>query len=183
MKHSLFSALLIWGLLTAFSVVQAEEEKKIYKWTDENGVTHYTETKPTDDYEEADLPPLSIVPSTPVKVRIKPISGDDSEELKDTAVVETFSLIAPVNEQNLWGTGGKLTAQVSSLTPAQLKKYQVQFMIDGKKNKPDDSSTQVFGGIYRGEHKVKALLINKQTKKVIKETQTVTFFMHQNSKK
>ena len=52
--------------MSTFVGAQAEEEKKIYKYTDENGVTHYTETKPNDDYKEADLPPLSIISSTPV---------------------------------------------------------------------------------------------------------------------
>ena len=54
------------GILMISSWAMAEEKKKIYKYTDENGVTHYTETKPNDNYEEADLPELSIIPSAPV---------------------------------------------------------------------------------------------------------------------
>ncbi len=177
MKHN--QTLLTLCLLAAGFAVQAEE-KKIYKWTDENGVIHYTETKPNDNYKEADLPPLSIVPSAPVK---SPTTSKATDEDADPTVVEEFSLIQPVNEQNLWGTGGKLTAQVSALTPAQQEKYQIQFVIDGKKKKAADGSTQVFGDIFRGEHKVKALLVNRFNQKVIEETQTATFFMHQNSVK
>ncbi len=179
MKHN--QTLLTLGLLAAFFAAQAEE-KKIYKWTDENGVTHYTETKPNDDYEEADLPPLSIIPSAPIKAPTISKAGASDEDV-DPTVVQEFKLVQPVNEQNLWGTGGKLTAQVTALTPAQQEKYQIQFIIDGKKNKAADGSTQVFGDIYRGEHKVKALLVNRFNQKVINETQTVTFFMHQNSVK
>lgn len=165
---------------TLSTVAEAEEKRKIYKYTDENGVTHYTETKPNDNYEEADLPPLSIVPSTPIKSQVvQPLD----EETVDPSVVEVFSIVSPVNEQNIWGSGGKLTAQVQSLTPPQEQIYQVQFVIDGQKRQAADDSTQVFEGIYRGEHTVKALLVNRFNKKVIKETQTVTFFMHQNSKK
>jgi|GEM_PF-1336617 len=182
MRYGLLTILWVFVGLSTSSTVQAEEEKKIYKWTDENGVTHYTETKPNDNYEEADLPPLSIVPSAPIKRRINS-STNSNKETADPSVVEEFNIISPVNQQNLWGTGGKLTAQVSALTPAQQKKYQVQFIVDGKKNKPADNSTQVIGDIFRGEHKVKALLVNRFTNKTIKETQTVTFFMHQNSKK
>ncbi len=196
MKHNLLLALLLFGLLAAFSAAQAEEKKKVYKYTDENGVTHYTETKPNDNYEEADLPALSIVPSAPVKrsssssPSSSPSSNSSSsssnvsdEQGADPSVVQKFSIISPVNEQNLWGTGGKLTAEVRPLTPAQLAIYQVQFIVDGKKNQPADTSSQVFDGIYRGEHTVQALLVNKFNKKVIKKSQTVTFFMHQNSKK
>lgn len=168
-------------LLSFFMQVNAQEEKKIYKYTDENGVTHYTETKPTDDYEEADLPPLSVVPSEPVETGSS--SQFEIKEEVDPSVVEKFELISPVKEQNLWGTGGKLTAQVSELTEAQKQKYQVQFVLNGKKQKPSDKTTQVFDNIYRGEHNVQALLVNRYTSKVVKKTDQITFFMHQNSKK
>ena len=183
MKHNLLLTLFIVALSTVFSIAQADEEKKIYKYTDENGVIHYTETKPSDDYEEADLPALSIVPSSPVTSSSSSSSNDANQQDADSMVVKEFTIIEPVNNQNLWGTGGKLTAQVEPLTAAQQTIYQVQFIVDGKKNKPADASTQVFEGIYRGEHTVKALLVNRFNQKVIKESQTVTFFMHQNSKK
>ncbi|MGJ8662363.1 MAG: DUF4124 domain-containing protein [Marinicella sp.] len=173
---------LIFFLFAVLGVAQAQEEKKIYKYTDENGVTHYTETKPNEAYEEADLPPLSVVPSTPVTNNTSYESGSDNQEV-ELAQVNSFTIIEPVNEQNLWGTGGKLTAKVEKLTEAQARKYQIQFVIDGKKNKPADASTQTFPNIYRGEHKVQALLIDRQTQQVAKRSQTVTFFMHQNSKK
>ena len=181
MKHNLLTILWLFIGLVASSTAQAEE-KKIYKWTDENGVTHYTETKPNDNYEEADLPPLSIVPSTPIKKHSSVVASGETQTV-DASVVEAFTIVSPVKGQNLWGTGGKLTAQVSALTPAQQEKYQVQFMVDGKKSKAANESTQVIGDIFRGEHTVKAFLVNRFTNKVDKETQTVTFFMHQNSKK
>jgi len=169
------------GLLLAFFTAHAEV-KKIYKYTDEEGVTHYSETKLNDNYKEADLPDLTIVPSTPVKN--DPVSGNDAgDEKVDPTEVAAFTITKPVKDENLWGTGGKLTASVSPLTAAQQEIYQVQFIIDGEKNKPADGSTQVFEGIYRGEHQVQALLINRFNNKVIKKSQSVTFFMHQNSKK
>ncbi len=173
---------LVFGLMAVLSVAQAEEKKKIYKYTDENGVTHYTETKPNDNYEEADLPALSVVPSAPINNSSSASSTTD-EQTVDPSVVEEFAIIEPVNEQNIWGTGGKLTAKVGALSPAQQAAHQVQFIIDGKKNKPADDTTQVFENIYRGEHTVQALLINRFNNKVIKESKTVTFYMHQNSKK
>jgi hypothetical protein len=185
MKITIFkTTALIMSLTVLFSTAQAEEEKKIYKYTDENGVTHYTETKPNEDYEEADLPSLSIVPSAPINNNVPSSSNNGSNVTEaDPTEVEEFSIISPVSDQNIWGTGGKLTAKVKPLSPAQQEKYQVQFIIDGKNNKPADASTQVFSGIFRGEHTVKALLVNRYNKKTIKESQTVTFFMHQNSKK
>lgn len=174
----------VFGLMAVFSVAQAEEKKKIYKYTDENGVTHYTETKPNDNYEEADLPALSVVPSTPVNNSPNYNSGADADQQpEDSSVVDEFTLVEPVSNQNIWGTGGKLTAKVKALTPAQQEQYQVQFVIDGKKHQPADASTQIFEGIYRGQHTVQALLINRFNDKVEKKSKQVTFYMHQNSKK
>ncbi|WP_223786767.1 DUF4124 domain-containing protein [Marinicella meishanensis] len=173
--HLLLAA---WLLSTG---AQAKEEKKIYKYTDENGVTHYTETKPNDNYEEADLPELSVVPARPADTYSNTTTSD--AEPVDPAEVPKFEILEPSQEQNLWGTGGKVTVSVPELTEAQSFRYQVQVVLDGEKQKPDDSSSQTFSNISRGEHQVQALLVERLTNKVKKKSQVVTFFMHQNSKK
>jgi hypothetical protein len=174
--------ILIILLLAASISVAAAEEKKIYKYTDENGVTHYSETKPNDNYEEADLPELSVVPSiTPRPAAAA--DGDDAEATAESLAVTNFELLAPTDQQNLWGTGLKLNASVTALTEAQQQVYLVQFVIDGQAQKAASSSRQTFENIYRGTHTLQARLLNKQTSQVIKQTPTITFYMHQNSKK
>lgn len=169
-------------LLLSMGVV-AKEEKKIYKYTDENGVTHYTETKPNENYEEADLPELSVVPARPTDSHSGTSSSGGEAESVDPAEVAKFEILEPSQEQNLWGTGGKVTVSVPELTEAQSLRYQVQMVLDGQKQEPSDSSTQTFSNIARGEHQVQALLVERMTNKVKKKSQVVTYFMHQNSKK
>ncbi len=172
------------GLLLANVATVTAEEKKIYKYTDENGVTHYTETKPNDDYKEADLPKLSIIESTPSTPSTSTAgTPGSSAEATDPSEVAAFEILEPVNEQNLWGTGGKLKVTVPALNEQQQLRYKVQIVLDGKKRKPADGSTQEFTGIYRGEHTVQALLVDRLSNKVEKRSKTITFFMHQNSKK
>ncbi|MCB1584437.1 MAG: DUF4124 domain-containing protein [Xanthomonadales bacterium] len=176
MNKSIF----LMGLILLANNARAEEKKKIYKYTDENGVTHYAETKPDENYEEADLPALSIVPSAPIK------NTPPSNNTTNTAVQEQkfkFKLVAPVDEQNIWGTGQKLTAKTTPLSEAQQSIYQIQFVIDGKKYPPSHHSTQDFENIDRGEHKIQALMIKKDTGAEVKKSKTVTFYMHQNTKK
>ena len=169
------------GLLmfTCWAVV-AEEKKKIYKYTDENGVTHYTETKPNENYEEADLPELSIIPSAPVNETTTSTSIDD-EEYVDPSEVTDFKILKPTQEQNLWGTGGKVTVAVPEMNEEQSVRYKVQFVLDGKKMKASSDTTQTFSEIYRGEHTVQALLVDRISGKVDQRSKVVTFFMHQNS--
>lgn len=169
------------GLVLTFCAANAEEKKKtIYKYTDENGVTHYTETKPNENYQEADLPQLSVVPSAPVKDQTS-----SSSEPKDTKPVEElkFKILSPVNDENIWGTGLKLTAKATPLSEAQQNQYQIQFVIDGQKQKPSDKSTQEFENIFRGSHEIQALMIKRDTREVVRKSKKVTFFMHQNTKK
>ena len=176
MNKSIF----LMGLIFLASGAQAEEKKKIYKYTDENGVTHYRETKPNENYEEADLPALSIVPSMPVK-NTPPSNSTTNTEVQEEEF--KFKLVAPVDDQNIWGTGLKLTAQATPLTEAMQSTYQIQFVIDGKKHPPSHKSTQEFENIHRGEHTIQALMIRKGSGEVVRKSKTVTFYMHQNTKK
>lgn len=172
--------IVLFGLVFLTLGIHAEEKKKIYKYTDENGVTHYTETKPNENYEEADLPALSIVPSTPVTNEPSKATTVESEVSEEKF---EFSLISPVADENIWGTGLKLTAKATPLTEMQLTTYQIQFVIDGKKQKPSSKSTQEFDNIFRGEHTIQALMVRRDTGASVRKSKKVTFFMHQNSKK
>ena len=109
-------------------------------------------------------------------------TGQQDDEADASAEAE-LTIVQPAHEENLWGTGGKVTAQVNEIAVALMEVNQVQCIIDGKKQPPADGLTQVFDGIFRGEHTLKARVINKYNKKVIKESKTITFYMHQNSKK
>lgn len=179
MNRTILTLILVAATLT----VAASEKKKIYKYTDENGVTHYTETKPNDNYEEADLPELSVVPSLKINNTPTASTSTDEDEDREPVTVTEFKLLSPTNEENLWGTGLQIKAQSTELTEAQKQLYLVQFVIDGQPQIPASSSTQTFQNIYRGAHQLQARLLNKQTQQVIKQTPTITFFMHQNSKK
>ncbi len=167
-------------VLSSYAVA-AEEKKTIYKYTDENGVTHYSETKPNDDYKEADLPQLSVVPSTPIKATSDSSSSRNDDEFQDPAMVSEFKILAPSNEENIWGSGNTVTAKVTELTELQQEVYTIQFAIDGKKQKPAERSTQTFKEVYRGEHTIQAFLLNKYTQKEVKKSDKVTFFIHQKS--
>lgn len=172
--------LVLFGLILMASVIHAEEKKKIYKYTDENGVTHYTETKPNENYEEADLPALSIVPSVDVT---KTPTNTVEETSDDAAEKFQFKIIAPVEDENIWGTGLKLTAKATPLSDTLQNVYQIQFVIDGKKQPPSNNHIQEFENIFRGQHKIQALMIKRETGETVRKSKTVTFFMHQNTKK
>ncbi|MCF6225381.1 MAG: hypothetical protein L3J22_03625 [Xanthomonadales bacterium] len=163
----------------------AEDKKKIYKYVDKDGAIYYSETKKDDKYEELDdLPELSVVPSLPAQPSNKSFSEPDRKisksgfEKKQTV----FKITTPADQESLWGTGGKLSVTVA-LSAEQQQRTLVQILIDGEKQKPNKNTTQVFSDIYRGEHKVVAHLLDRNSGRLIKKSKEITVYMHQNSRK
>ena len=164
----------------------ATEEKKIYKYTDENGVTHYTDKKPDNSYKEADdLPRLTVVPSAqnaPSNNRQSRKEREAQANAKKEGDYRNFKIVSPQSEENLWGTGGSVTASVD-FAGSLLPTHKIQFTINGKKQSPSTDKTQVFEGIIRGEHQLRAAIVTADGREAIRQSQSVTFFMHQNSVK
>ena len=177
--------LLILGMMSV-GEVKATEEKKIYKYTDENGVTHYTDKKPDDKYQEAgDLPELMVVPpaqNTQPSSRPSRAERKAREAAKKAGDYSGFRIVSPEPEENLWGTGGTVTAAVD-FTGTLLPTHRVQFIVDGKKQPPKEEKTQAIEGIIRGEHTLRGAIVTADGRDVIRQTETIIFYMHQNSVK
>jgi len=174
-KLTLFCSLLFW------LNVSLAAEKTIYKYTDESGVTHYSETKLNDNYKPVDLPSLSVVESVKPSVSQRTTNNEVSrEELVDETKI---TLTKPVAGENIWGSGGKLEVEVAPLSELQQQKYRIQFVMDDKKSEPSDVTSHVFELVDRGSHQVQALLISRGQYKVAGESDKITVYMHQASKK
>ena len=152
----------------------------LYKYTDPNGVTHYSQTKIDDRYEVVEAQPVSVVPSQ-VQSTPKPQAPED-EEVSPKKLINSFKLTKPSQDENLWGTGLSVTAS-AYVEPELLEVYDVQYVIDGKAKPANNRATQKFDNIFRGEHKIYGQLVEKGSNRVVKKSQVVTFFMHQQSKK
>lgn len=168
-------------------MVHCQDDKKIYKYTDENGVTHYSDKKLDDTYQEADqLPELTVVPPIEKNAykskRVDRATQKAMDAEKKAGDYSGFAIASPKNEENLWGTGGKLSAAVN-FNGELLPTHRIQFIIDGKKQPPKEDTSQVFDGMIRGEHKLKAAIVVASTGEAIRQTESITFFIHQNSKK
>jgi len=171
---------LICTLLMGLNIALAAD-KTIYKYTDEHGVTHYSEKKLNDNYKEADLPELSVVES----VQPSPDSTSQStEENPDAAGNDTdIRLTEPQAEENIWGSGGDLKVAVAPLSEVQKQKYQIQFILNDQKTTPGDANSHTFKLVPRGTHQVQAFLVTRGQYAVAGKTDQITVYMHQASKK
>lgn len=171
--------IILWLMLVL--VFTAANAGKIYKYVDENGVTHYSDRQPEEEYQEANPPELSIIPSTPVQKETTKVTETETPIEEQENILKSFKITQPTAGQHLWGTAQQVTASV--YLPNNAGGYQVQFVIDGKPQAIDSQATQTFSEIHRGEHQIQARLIDALSGKTLTQSQTVTFFMQQHAKK
>ncbi len=173
---SLCSALLL-------PLIAGAGQPVIYRWVDENGTVHYSDTAPPDkSAQAADLPQLTIVPAKKIKPKKSADQKDQGDKQKDgtqdLATFDDLRLVRPKAEENLWGTGGTVTAEVA-FSGRLPRGYAIQFVLDGKALKPVRKKTYVIREVIRGEHTLYAQIIEINSGQVVAKTDPVTFYLKQ----
>lgn len=168
-------------MLLLGAILSTSVASKIYKYTDEEGNVHYTDSKPSEDAKEAKIKSISVVKSqspAPVTNRKRLAHKNKFPEQR----FENFSIATPKEGANLWGTGGNVLASVN-LSQELPPTYRIKFFLDGKPRGKVKSSTQLIADVERGEHTLYAQIIENQSRKVVKTTKKITFYIKQHSKK
>lgn len=167
-------------IVLGFSL-QAAAQSKIYKYTDENGNVHYSDTKPFAGAQEEDLKSIVVIPAkefSPAPNRRRETHKEKQAEKK----FENFVIATPSNEATLSGTGGNVLASVN-LEEGVPANYRIKFYIDGLPHGNVKSSSQLIADVVRGEHTIYAEMIEISTRRVILKTPTTVFYLRQHSKK
>jgi hypothetical protein len=165
-------------LISMILVFAVNAETKIYKHVDADGNIHYTDVKPDKDAKEADLPGLTIVESTKTEGRIRFSAPKNVEEREN--LFDDFIIISPLEEEMIQGTGGTVEAvvKINGELPAH---YRIRFYIDNVPYGKVQTNVQRIEEVFRGEHQIYAEAIDARSRKVVKTTPKVTFFVRQNS--
>ncbi len=156
----------------------------IYRWVDENGTIHYSDAPPDTSAQPADLPEITIVPARKNHPKNQQKNtdkkNDDSEEKnkQQTMRLSDIRLVRPKPEENLWGTGGTVTAE-AAFSGRLPRGYAIRFVLDGKPLKPTRKKVYVIRDVIRGEHQLLAEVIALNTGKVVAKTPPVTFYLKQ----
>lgn len=166
------------GLL--FGLVSQADQPAVYRWVDENGTVHYSDAPPPDTQAQpADLPDITIVPArTTSKQKTDDQNKQADKPEKQSITFADLRLVRPKPEENLWGTGGTVTAEVA-FSGRLPRGYAIQFVLDGKPQKPTRKKNQTLTEVYRGGHRLYAQIIEIKTGKVVAKTPPVTFYVHQ----
>jgi len=171
-------AMAVLGLVLPLMVLPCAAGATIYKWTDANGVVHFSDT-PAEGAKKVDVPPAPVysAPKLPVPAAAQPAKPTKSaakSSYSDIAVVQ------PTSKETIWSGSGDVEVAVS-VTPDLRPHDKVQFFLDGQPQGAPSSSIQThFPDVSRGTHQVSAEVVNPDGK-VLVRSDSVTFYLHRPS--
>ncbi|PVZ10298.1 MULTISPECIES: DUF4124 domain-containing protein [unclassified Pseudomonas] len=146
---------------------------QIYKYTDANGNTVYTNQPPGGSKaKEVNLPPLnSISPGTPAPAPEPPPSS-----VQPAASAQAYSVLALAglpSEEALRANNGTFTVGVT-LTPKLLPGHMLQLVLDGKPyGEPSNVPRLQVVNADRGEHNLAVRVLAGDS--MVQQSETVTF--------
>ncbi|MDB6090933.1 MAG: uncharacterized protein JWN85_3717 [Gammaproteobacteria bacterium] len=160
-------------LFTLMSIVcTAAIAGTVYKWVDEDGVTHYSD-QPHENAQKVQLaaPQTYAAPRPPARPR-PPSSRDSSPQ--PAAPYQSCALLSPVNEQTL-PTALSVPASVR-LDPQQRAGDQVFLLLDGARmpGLPTSGDSFTISPIERGTHTLQAVVLDSNGQLVC-QSAPVTF--------
>lgn len=162
---------IMWCLLV---ITASVAEAAVYKWVDEHGNVHFSDT-PRQGAEEVRVPPAQTY-SAPKLPATPPSVPRDAAKAPD---YQRFELIAPENEATIRDNLGALTVSFA-LDPGLKPGHQIQLLLDGQVQTTGQKVTVNVQNVHRGSHSLQGQVIDTRGK-VVMSTQTITVHMHRQS--
>ncbi|MDI1351158.1 MAG: DUF4124 domain-containing protein [bacterium] len=162
--------LVLCGILTLFFCTSYAQ---IYKWTDEQGVVHFSD-HPHQGSEKIKIPEVQAYsPPSPLKTEIPPI--EPSSEKKDSAY-QSITITQPLNESTIRNNDGYVAAAVQVL-PDLIKGDNLQLLFDGAPmGEPQPNVLFQLNGIFRGKHTIAVKIVDEKGETIM-TSDTITFYM------
>ncbi|MCW8943192.1 MAG: DUF4124 domain-containing protein [Sedimenticola sp.] len=154
-------------------------QSAIYKWVDNKGEVHYSDT-PTRDAEQIKLSDPTIYSPTGAESRAAPTPGSGTTPTEKPLKYSSFVIVAPGNNETVRAEGGAVTIQFQIQPGLQTGHYIVP-VVDGRiLSQRVAAPVLVLEGVERGSHMVHASIHNA-TGQLQARSNIVQFFVQQTS--
>lgn len=169
-------AVTLLAALLATSVAPAGE---VYKWVDENGNVHYSDTPVVEEARPADLPEPMTFDAPEVTAPPRAASDEGTED--QGPVYTEFGFISPKENQVFWATGGEIPVQLA-LSPGLRPGHAVNLYLNGEltDGSPMGGLGTTLTGVYRGAYNIRAVVVSEDGQELA-ATEPVTFHVKQRS--
>lgn len=167
------SILILAGLLAA-SLAAADGA---WKWTDENGVVHYSDV-PVEGAERVDISEYNRATGARL-TRSSPAQNEtDDAEPQGPFRYESITINSPGAEETLWNIEGILNVSIS-LSPGLQSGHQLRVYFDGEPRMVSGTNFQI-EEVWRGVHNLQVEVIDATGKLMIR-SQPNRFYVQQNT--
>jgi hypothetical protein len=149
-----------------------------YKWTDENGIVHYSD-RPQEGAERIELPSDGRrAPPPPPVTSAAAGTADDAAEEPGPFRYESLIIGAPLAEETLWNIEGVLDVALN-LQPALQSGHRIRVYFDGTPSYVNRMSFQL-DQVYRGVHNIQAEIVDESGTMMIRSMPN-RFYVQQNT--
>ena len=166
-------------LVLAGLVATAAASADVWRWVDENGTVHFSDT-PVEGAEQIDVSEARRTTGARVVTPPPGRGGQDSDDETDEAAFayESFEIASPGAEETLWNLEGVLNVSLA-LNPPLQSGHQVRVYFDGTPRLVQGTSFTL-EEVWRGVHNIQAEVID-ETGRLMIRTQPNRFYVQQNT--
>ncbi len=169
--------------LCAAMIMTPALAQDVYRWVDEDGVTHYSDS-PREGAEKVDVQEpqtysaQSALPATPT-------ARDSTAQVPPDFVdaYESVHIAKPAHDSVAWNTAGEIAVEVTVNPPLnRAAGHQVMVYLDGMPvaGTPVASTTIGLTGIHRGTYELYATVVDGKGKHIT-QSEPITFHVRQTS--
>lgn len=168
-----------WFLLAVCLVVTPAVGEEAYRWVDENGVIHYSDT-PFPGAERVELGEVQTFSAPTAPDRPSPPSPSAGQDAA-MDLYPTFRIVQPAPEQTIRDNSGTLDVSLE-VEPRIRTGHRLELFLNGQSvdGIPRATTRFTIDGVPRGEHTLRAELRDGSGNPVA-ESPTVRFFVMQTS--
>lgn len=165
-------------VLVGLSVVAAAASgTEVYRWVDEDGVVHYSDS-PHPGAQKIEIAEPTTMPAyrRPDSAQRTPPTNGESQP--PAPGYQSLSIVQPAAEETLWNIEGRLTVQLG-LQPALKPGDRVRVYFDGEPKEVTGLQFQL-EEVYRGAHNLQAEVVNEAGTLMIR-SEPIRFYVQQTS--
>lgn len=172
-------------LLIASVVLTIPAWADTYKWTDAEGVVHYSDSPPQGvNAQRVDMPALNTmrVPAAPAPAASgsQPASSGGQQSVPPERHYSGLAVVQPAPEANIWADNGIVNVTLS-VSPRLFAGDGVVLLMDGNRmTRPTPQLTFTLENVYPGEHSLMAVIVDPQGQ-VLVRSPAVTIYVHHHS--
>ena len=174
---------LLGAALCAAVMIAPAGAEEVYRWVDEAGVVHYSDT-PREGAEKVEVRAAQTY-SGQAALNATPTARDATPVVESGPVVVYASvrIVSPAHDAVAWNTGGELTVEVA-IEPALnvAAGHRVMVYLDGAPvaGTPMASTSLKLSGVVRGSYELYATVVDAEGTHLA-QSEPITFHVRQTS--